>query len=56
MYGPFAADNNDYPHRILFKAQSDWGLPIGDLRSQFFANLHSDGLDQVSQHRVKAMP
>jgi hypothetical protein len=38
----------------LFNAPIDTGLPIGNLSSQFFANIHLDALDQFCKHQVKA--
>ena len=42
------------PHKSLFNAPPDTGLPIGNLSSQFFANVHLDALDQFAKHQVKA--
>jgi len=42
------------PHKSLFNAPSDTGLPIGNLSSQFFANVHLDALDQHAKHRLRA--
>jgi RNA-directed DNA polymerase len=42
------------PHKSLFNAPADTGLPIGNLSSQFFANVLLDGLDQFVKHRIKA--
>ena len=42
------------PHKSLFNAPSDTGLPIGNLSSQFFANVHLDALDQFCKHQLKA--
>ncbi len=42
------------PHKTLFKAQPDCGLPIGNLTSQFFANVYLDALDQFVKHGLKA--
>lgn len=33
-------------HKTLFKARNGCGLPIGNLTSQFFANVYLDALDQ----------
>lgn len=33
-------------HKTLFKAEPSRGLPIGNLTSQFFANVYLDALDQ----------
>lgn len=42
------------PHKSLFNAPLDTGLPIGNLSSQFFANVLLDGLDQFAKHRMRA--
>ena len=42
------------PHKSLFNAPGDTGLPIGNLSSQFFANVHLDALDQFCKHQLKA--
>ena len=42
------------PHKTLFKAKPGCGLPIGNLTSQFFANVYLDPLDQFVKHRLKA--
>ena len=42
------------PHKSLFNAPADTGLPIGNLSSQFFANVHLDALDQFCVHRLRA--
>ena len=42
------------PHKSLFNAPSDTGLPIGNLSSQFFANVLLDVLDQFVKHRIGA--
>ncbi|MFE1573855.1 RNA-directed DNA polymerase [Comamonas odontotermitis] len=41
-------------HKSLFNAPTDTGLPIGNLSSQFFANVLLDGLDQFAKHRLRA--
>ncbi len=43
------------PHKRLAEAPADRGLPIGNLSSQFFANVYLDVLDQFVKHvlRVK---
>ena len=41
-------------HKSLFNAPDRHGLPIGNLSSQFFANVLLDGLDQHIKHRVRA--
>jgi len=40
------------PHKSLFNAPPDTGLPIGNLSSQFFANVHLDALDQHVKHQL----
>lgn len=40
-------------HKTLFKARSSCGLPIGNLTSQFFANVYLDALDQFVKHRLR---
>ncbi len=42
------------PHKTLFHAPPGKGLPIGNLTSQFFANLYLDRLDQFVKHKLKA--
>ena len=42
------------PHKSLFNAPADTGLPIGNLSSQFFANVYLDALDQFCKHQLKA--
>lgn len=41
-------------HKTLFKAAPHCGLPIGNLTSQFFANVYLDALDQFVKHQLKA--
>jgi RNA-directed DNA polymerase len=41
-------------HKRLVNAPPDTGLPIGNLSSQFFANVYLNALDQFAKHRVKA--
>lgn len=41
------------PHKTLFHAPKTKGLPIGNLNSQFFANVYLNGLDQFVKHRLK---
>lgn len=40
-------------HKSLFKAPENQGLPIGNLTSQFFANVYLNELDQFVKHRLK---
>jgi RNA-directed DNA polymerase len=42
------------PHKSLFNAPDRHGLPIGNLSSQFFANVLLDDLDQRVKHRLRA--
>lgn len=41
-------------HKSLFNAPDLQGLPIGNLSSQFFANVLLDPLDQMIKHRLRA--
>jgi hypothetical protein len=41
-------------HKSLLHAPEGFGLPIGNLTSQFFANVHLDALDQFAKHALKA--
>ncbi len=41
-------------HKTLFRAASGCGLPIGNLTSQFFANVYLDALDQFVKHKLQA--
>ena len=41
-------------HKSLFNQVADKGLPIGNLSSQFFANVLLDSLDQFVKHQVVA--
>jgi RNA-directed DNA polymerase len=41
-------------HKSLYNAPTDTGLPIGNLSSQFFANVHLDALDQFCKHQIGA--
>jgi len=40
-------------HKTLFAAEAHKGLPIGNLNSQFFANVYLNGLDQCVKHELK---
>ena len=40
-------------HKTLFKIESGKGLPIGNLTSQFFANVYLNELDQFVKHILK---
>ena len=41
-------------HKTMFKAAPNCGLPIGNVTSQFFANVYLDMLDQFVKHKLKA--
>ena len=41
-------------HKRLADQPSHLGLPIGNLSSQFFANVYLDALDQFAKHRLRA--
>jgi hypothetical protein len=41
------------PHKTLFHAPPGKGLPIGNLNSQFFANVYLNALDQFVKHELK---
>ena len=41
-------------HKQLANAGAGRGLPIGNLSSQFFANVYLDALDQFAKHKLKA--
>ena len=40
-------------HKSLFKIPKNQGLPIGNLTSQFFANVYLNELDQFIKHQLK---
>jgi predicted CopG family antitoxin len=41
-------------YKSLFKVPPNQGLPIGNLTSQFFANVYLNELDQFAKHTLKA--
>ncbi|WP_246174963.1 RNA-directed DNA polymerase [Pandoraea bronchicola] len=41
-------------HKRLLEQESHLGLPIGNLSSQFFANVYLDALDQFVKHQIRA--
>ncbi len=41
------------PHKSLFHTRPGCGLPIGNLTSQFFANVYLNRLDQFVKHELK---
>jgi len=42
------------PHKRLLEQPVTHGLPIGNLSSQFFANVYLDALDQFVKHTLRA--
>lgn len=42
------------PHKRLLEAPADTGLPIGNLSSQFFANVLLNALDQHAKHQLRS--
>lgn len=55
LRGAKRADFERLPeHKTLFKAAPRCGLPIGNLTSQFFANVYLDALDQFVKHTLRA--
>jgi len=40
-------------HKRLANQSAQFGLPIGNLSSQFFANIYMNALDQFIKHRIK---
>lgn len=40
-------------HKSLLNAPDGFGLPIGNLSSQFFANIYLNELDQYAKHKLK---
>jgi hypothetical protein len=42
------------PHKRLMEQTANRGLPIGNLSSQFFANVYLDALDQRAKHHLGA--
>jgi len=42
------------PNKSLFGKNNERGLPIGNLTSQYFANIYLDKLDQYIKHTLKA--
>jgi hypothetical protein len=42
------------PAKSLFHQDAHHGLPIGNLSSQFFANVYLNELDQLVKHRLRA--
>jgi RNA-directed DNA polymerase len=41
------------PQKSLFNRPENKGLPVGNLTSQFFANVYLNALDQFVKHRLK---
>lgn len=42
------------PHKRLMNQPAHLGLPIGNLSSQFFANVYLNALDQRAKHQLRA--
>jgi len=42
------------PNKSLFGKNNEEGLPIGNLTSQYFANIYLNELDQYAKHALKA--
>lgn len=42
------------PHKSLLRTPFSKGLPIGNLTSQFFANIYLNEMDQFAKHKLKA--
>ena len=42
------------PYKSLFNQPAEHGLPIGNLSSQFFANIYLNELDQFIKHQLRA--
>jgi hypothetical protein len=42
------------PHKTLFKISKDKGLPIGNLTSQFFANVYMNDFDNFVKRKLKS--
>ncbi len=42
------------PHKQLALQAPEYGLPIGNLSSQFFANIYLNELDQFIKHKLRA--
>ena len=42
------------PHKRLTEQPKHLGLPIGNLSSQFYANIYLNSLDQFIKHQIKA--
>ena len=54
MRGPASQLRLVPPHKSLFNAPAHCGLPIGNLSSQFFANVYLNALDQHAKHDLRA--
>jgi retron-type reverse transcriptase len=51
--GPAALRRSVPPHKRLANAPAGCGLPIGNLTSQFFANVYLNELDHFVKHQLK---
>ena len=54
MRSPAHLFNRVPQHKRLAAQPSHLGLPIGNLSSQFFANVYLNALDQFAKHTLKA--
>lgn len=54
LRGPESAIKNIPPNKSLFGKENKRGLPIGNLTSQFFANVYLNELDQFVKHALRA--
>ncbi|MBU4257662.1 reverse transcriptase/maturase family protein [Patescibacteria group bacterium] len=52
--GQLSLFNQVPPDKSLFHIPKNQGLPIGNITSQFFANVYLNELDQFVKHRLKA--
>ena len=54
LHGDAALLERVPPHKRLTSQPAHLGLPIGNLSSQFFANVYLDALDQFIKHQIGA--
>ncbi|MFA9275044.1 MAG: RNA-directed DNA polymerase [Candidatus Aquirickettsiella gammari] len=54
LRGALALQSKVPAHKQLMNQPQNKGLPIGNLSSQFFANVYLDALDQYAKHQIKA--
>ncbi|MBN2090837.1 hypothetical protein JW964_14585 [candidate division KSB1 bacterium] len=53
--GPQYLQQQVPPHKSLFNVAENYGLPIGNLTSQFFANVYLNELDYFVKHVLKCL-